>query len=88
MQRLNLRSSLVASRSSLPAVDMGGRSMIVPVMAFNALYRWSGGQGKTSTSELLGRATKGEKLAPFRADVAPRAYSSLDTRQLPFGLRQ
>ena len=88
MQRLNLRSSLVASRSSLPAVDVGGRSMIVPVMAFNAMYRWSGGQGKTSTSELLGRATKGEKLAPFRADLAPRAYSSLDTRRLPLGARQ
>jgi hypothetical protein len=87
LQRINLRSSLVAKRDSLQAVDVGGQMMLVPLMAFNAIYRAGSAEGRTSTSYLLGRSTKGEKLAPFPAELAARAYSSLDTRALPLGAR-
>ena len=87
LQRINLRSSLVAKRDSLHVVEVEGQKMLVPLMAFNAIYRAGSNEGRTSTSYLLGRSTKGEKLAPFPAGLAARAYSSLDTRLLPLGAR-
>jgi hypothetical protein len=87
LQRINLRSSLVAKRDSLHVVEVEGQKMLVPLMAFNAIYRAGRNEGRTSTSYLLGRSTKGEKLAPFPAGLAARAYSSLDTRLLPLGAR-
>jgi hypothetical protein len=87
LQRLNFRTSLVAQRSALAAADVGGQAMLVPVMAFNAVYRSGGGEARTSSTYLLGRETKGEKLAPFKADAEARAYSTVGARQLPMGAR-
>jgi hypothetical protein len=87
LQRLNFRTSLVAKRSALAAADVGGQPMLVPVMAFNAVYRSGGSEARTSVSYLLGREAKGDKLAPFKADGEPRAYASLDARPLPMGAR-
>jgi hypothetical protein len=59
----------------------------VPLIAMNALYRWSGGEGQTSVSYLLGRDIKGEKMAPFRLDLGPRLFRGVGARALPSGLR-
>jgi hypothetical protein len=88
LQRLNLRTSLVAQRSALAPADVGGQEMLVPVMAFNAVYRSGGGDARTSATFLLGRETNGDKLAPFKADSAPRAYAKLDARPLPMAVRR
>jgi hypothetical protein len=87
LQTINLRSSLKAKRAAMREADVGGQAMLVPLMAFNAVYRASGKEGRTSVSYLLGRSTKSDKLAPFRADLPPRAYAALDTRKLPLEVR-
>jgi hypothetical protein len=55
--------------------------LFVPLLAFNALYRWAGGEAQTSTSYLVGRDNKSEKLAPFRLDAAPRVFRGLGARE-------
>lgn len=87
LQRVTFRTSLVVQRASLQLFEAGGRQVFVPVLAFNALYRWSGGAGQTAGSSLVGRDTGGEKLAPLRADVGPRAFGGLGARALPTVLR-
>jgi len=57
------------------------------LIGFNALYRWSGGDGQTSNSYLLGRETKSEKLAPFRLDLGPRIFRGLGARQHSLSVR-
>jgi hypothetical protein len=87
LQRMNLKTQVVAPRSSVQIFEIGGRHVFVPLIAFNALYRWSGGDGQTSASYLLGRDTKGDKLAPFRLDLGPRVFRGLAARPLPLGAR-
>ena len=62
--------------------------MFIPLIAFNALYRWSGGNGQTSTSHLVGRRTRTDKLAPLRADQGARAIAGLAAHLLPTGVRE
>ncbi len=87
LRRMTIRSSVVAPRANLREVELGGRPAFVPLMAFNALYRLSGREAQTSTSFLLGRETKGDKLAPLRLDSGPRAITGLGARALPNGVR-
>jgi len=68
-------------------LNIGGRQVFVPLIAFNTLYSWSTGEGQTSASYLLGRDTKSEKLAPFRLDHGAREFSGLGARPLPSGVR-
>jgi hypothetical protein len=88
LQRMNLKTQVVVPRASVQVFEVGGRQVFVPLIAFNALYQWSGGDGQTSASYLLGRDTKGDKLAPFRLDLGPRVFRGLAARPLPLGLRQ
>jgi hypothetical protein len=88
LQRMSFRTSLIASRASMQVFKLGGRQMFVPVIAFNATYRWGGGEGQTSGSYLLGRDTGAEKLAPLRADLGPRAFGGLGTRPLATAVRR
>jgi hypothetical protein len=80
-----MRSIRLDSRVTMPidqvrAFEVAGRKLFVPMLAFNALYRWSGGDGQTSLSYLVGRDGKGEKLAPFRMDLGPRIFRGLGAR--------
>ena len=61
--------------------EAGGRKVWVPLIGFNAIYRWSGGDGQTSASYLLGRNTRGEKMAPFWVDQGGRTFSGLGGRE-------
>jgi hypothetical protein len=75
------------SREQLQAFEAAGRQLIVPLIAFNVLYAWSGGEGQTSVGYLLGIDTKGDKMGPFRIDLGPRIFRSVAGRLLPTGVR-
>ena len=88
LKRVAFRSAVVADRQHLQIYDVDGRKVFVPLLAFNVLYRWSSGEGQSSLSYLIGRETKGEKMAPFRADLGDKTFQGLAKQLLPVGLRQ
>jgi hypothetical protein len=88
LQRMSLRTQVVAPRENVLVFEAGGRKLFVPLIAFNALYRWNGRDGQTSVSYLLGRETEGEKMAPFRIDLGARQYRKVGARPLPTGVRR
>jgi hypothetical protein len=87
LQRVTIRTALVAPRANIQLFELGGRQVFVPLVAFNALYRSSAGQGQTSVSYLLGRETKSDKLGPLRVDLGPREFTNLGVRPMPMGVR-
>ena len=88
LNRINLVSKVVAPRDAIQEYDLGGRRAFVPVIAFNALYDWSGGKAQTSSAYLVGRETRGEKLGPLHLDEqAKRDVRGLGARELPSNLR-
>src|SRR4051812_27177870 len=88
LKRIAIKTRVATPREQLQAYELAGREVFVPVIGFNALYSWSGGQGQTSVSYLLGRDTKGEKMGPFRLDLGPHIFRGIAARLLPSGLRQ
>lgn len=88
LKRVALRTQVAVPTEQVHAYEMADRQVFVPLIAFNALYSWSGGDGQTSSSYLLGRDTKGEKMAPFRLDLGPRIFRGIAGRLLPAGVRQ
>jgi hypothetical protein len=87
LQRMTLRTQVMAPRENVHVLDIAGRQVFVPLIAFNALYRWGGSEGRTSVSYLLGRDTNGEKMAPFRLDLGPRVFRGVGARELPTRVR-
>jgi hypothetical protein len=87
LQRFAVRTQVSTPREQVLAYELAGRQVFVPVIAFNALYEWSGGEGQTSAAYLLGRDSTGDKMAPFRLDLGPRIFRGLAARVLPGGAR-
>ena len=87
MKRVSFRSEVVAPRSAVREYELAGRKAFVPVIAFNALYEWSGGKGQSSAAYLVGRDTHQDKLGPLRLDQGAREFSGLGARPLPSGVR-
>lgn len=81
LKRLAFKSAAGLSLDQMKAFEVAGRKLFVPLLGFNALYRWSGGEGQTSASYLIGRDTKAEKLAPFRVDMGPKLFRDLGARE-------
>ncbi|MEO6312550.1 MAG: hypothetical protein ABIO47_09825 [Sphingomicrobium sp.] len=88
LKSLEIPSSINLPVERMRLLDAGGRKLFVPLIGFTALYGWSGGQGQTSRSFLLGREGKGEKLAPFHADLGPRVFRRLGAREHRLGVRR
>jgi hypothetical protein len=88
LKRITLKTQVVAPRAHVQAYALGGHDVFVPIIGFNALYSWSGGEGQTSASYLLGRDTKGEKMGPFRLDLGPRIFRGVASKLLATGVRQ
>ena len=88
LKSVRLTSKVVTPREHVQVYEVNKRKVFVPIIAFNALYRWSGGEGQTSVSFLLGIDTKREKMAPFRVDLGRRTYTSVTARELPSVLRR
>lgn len=87
MKRMTFTTQVVAPRAALHEYDLGGGKALVPVLAFNSLYRWSGGEAQSSAAFLIGRNTKSEKLGPFGLNGSPREFRALAARALPAGVR-
>ena len=87
MRKVAVKSAVSLTLAQMRQFEVQGRRIFVPLIGFNALYKWSGGDGQTSNSYLLGRETKGEKLAPFRLDLGPRIFRGLGARQHSLSVR-
>jgi len=88
LQRITLKHAVSLPREQLRAYQLEERLLWVPTVGFNAVYRWAGGEGQTSASFLIGRETKGEKMAPFRLDRGPRIFRGLGARLHTVGVRK
>ena len=88
MQRVGLKTAVLLPRDQVRTIEIEGRQLFVPLVAFNALYAWSRGEGQSSVSYLVGKQTKGEKLAPFRLDLGPRMFRNLAAREHQLRLRK
>ena len=67
---------------SLPRIfEACGRQGFVPLIGFNAVYRYGGGQGQTSISYIIGRDGAGEKMAPFFVGDGAKRYTGLGARE-------
>ena len=89
MGRVSLRSRIAVSGPNLTPLIVEGRKLLVPMVAINALYRWSGGEVRDSSSFLVGRgAAEGGKMAPFRLDQGARGWSGLGARLHSSGLQR
>jgi hypothetical protein len=87
LQRMAFRSTATLSRDQFRIFEAGGRKVFVPLIGFNAVYRWSSGEGQTSASYLLGRNTSGEKMAPFILGDRARRFQGLGARQHSVAVR-
>ena len=88
LKRVALKSAVSLTREQMRQFEVAGRRLFVPLVGFNALYRWSGGDGQTSASYLVGRDTDGEKMAPLRLDLGPRIFRGLGARQHDVAVRR
>lgn len=89
LKSVALRPQLALPLNQLRVLEAGGRRVFVPLIAFSAQYRWgSGSAGRTAAVYLLGRETKGEKLAPFSLDLGARTFRGIAGRALPNALRE
>jgi len=86
LKTVMVKTKVVAPRANVRLVEIAGRNVFVPLIAFNALYGWATGEGQTSASYMLGRNTKSDKLAPFRLDLGPRIVRSVGARALPIAV--
>ena len=87
MKRVSFKSQVVAPRAAVQEYELAGRKAFVPVIAFNALYEWSGGKAQSSAAYLVGRDTQKDKLGPLRLDRGAREFSGLGARPLPSAVR-
>lgn len=83
LKSMQFRSSVNLPADRLRVFQVAGRQLFVPLIGFNALYRWGSSQGQTSRSYLVGREGEGEgeKMAPFRLDLGPRLFRGLGARE-------
>jgi hypothetical protein len=88
LQRMSFRSLVSLPRDQLRIFEVEKRSLFVPLVGFNAVYRWSGGQGQTSASFLVGRNTNGDKMGPFRVDQGPKTFRGLAAHEHTLRIRK
>lgn len=78
------RGIVAMPREEMRAIMVEGRSLFIPVVAFNVLYEWGDGRtGQTALSYVVGRemGSASEKMGPFRLDLGPRLYRSVGQRR-------
>jgi hypothetical protein len=88
LQRMEFRTTVQLRREQLRIFEVEGRSLFVPLIAFNAHYRWSSGEGQTSTSYVVGRNTDGEKMAPFIVSDRSKTFRGLGAREHTLRVRK
>jgi hypothetical protein len=86
--KLSLKSAVRMPIEQLRSFEANGRTLFVPLVGFNVLFRSSGGEGQASASFLVGRGNEeDEKLAPFRLDLGPGIFRGLSARPHSLGLQ-
>jgi hypothetical protein len=78
-----LRNVVAMPRNLVHEIEINGRRLFIPTVAFNVHYEWgSGKKGRTSVSFLVGREaeTPSSKMGPFRLDQGPRIYRQVGQR--------
>jgi hypothetical protein len=88
LKKVNVNTAVFLPRDQVRPLEIEGRTLFVPLIGFNALYGWGGGEGQSSASYLVGKTTQGEKLAPFRLDLGPRVFRGLAAREHELRLRK
>ena len=88
LKRIALKSAVTLTGDQLRQFEVAGKRIFVPLVGFNALYRWSGGEGQTSASYLVGRDNDGERMAPLRLDLGPRVFRGLGAREHSVSVRR
>jgi hypothetical protein len=70
-------------------VQMGSRALLIPLVAFDAQYRWADeagesltGTGRTGRAFIVGqeKSPPADRLAPFRIDQGPRQFRAPGSR--------
>ena len=85
--KVALKSAVRLPLEQLHSFEIEGRTLFVPLVAFNILFRSTIGEGQASASFLVGRGNDNdEKLAPFRLDLGPRIFRGLSARPHSMGL--
>jgi hypothetical protein len=76
-------------RAAIRAYEAQGRTLFVPIVAFNATYRTAAGEGRTGAAFLVGHALPGaDKLAPLRLSPGPDGLVGLGVRRLVEAVRR
>ena len=89
MATVGVRARLQVPGALLAPLVVEGRNLLVPLVAINAFYQWSGGDVTDSSSFLVGRGdAEAGKLAPFRLDQGARSWSGLAARLHSTGLQR
>lgn len=86
--KLSLKSAVRIPLDQLRSFEAGGRTLFVPLVGFNILFRSGSGEEQVSASFLVGRGSEeDEKLAPFRLDLGSRIFRGLSARRHSLGLQ-
>lgn len=66
-------------KDTIETIDLGGRTMVVPLLAINLRYRWpNDGAGQTARAFVIGiDRGAGAKLQPFRLDDSARMSANV-----------
>jgi hypothetical protein len=78
-----LTSAVALPKDQVREIELQGRRLFIPTVAFNIVYDWGNGRsGQTSASYLVGREaeTPSAKMGAFRLDLGPRLYRSVGQR--------
>jgi hypothetical protein len=89
MSSVTIPARLEVDSAKLAPLVVEGRKLLVPLIAVNASYRWSGGEMNDASSFLIGRGdAEGGKMAPFRIDRGARSWTGLAARLHSSGLER
>lgn len=88
-----LKGELRLLPDQIRPVQMEGRTLLIPVAAFDAQYRWTrdqgdAGIGRTGQAFIIGqeKSPPAERLSPFRTDLGPRQYRMPGSRATTLNL--
>lgn len=82
-ESVTLRGELRLSHDAIVPIKVRDRSLLIPVLAFNARYGWGGAEsGQTAAAFIVGQENEPprDKMAPFRLDQGPRQYRGVGSR--------
>ncbi|WP_041390503.1 hypothetical protein [Sphingobium chlorophenolicum] len=88
-QTQKLTGEMRLDAQAIAAIQMGQRALLIPVIAFDAQYRWAGeGIGRTGCAFIVGeeQSPPVERLSPFRLDLGPRQYRTPGSRATALSL--